>query len=110
LLKEREGVDTCFISLISLDLNQHTLKKLNTIQYQGDNIKIVINQADPTTFILTLDIDDELITRICKIVEKRIIEDVIEIDFYPECFYGNYAYMIDGVDQDIDVIVLDVSS
>jgi hypothetical protein len=92
LLKEKGEINS-FISLIFLDLHRHCLKKLHTIEYQGDNIQIVVNKADPTTFILTHRIADERSSRMCKIVDSAIIfKEVVEIDFSPECFYGKYVY------------------
>jgi hypothetical protein len=95
LLDER-GHENSFISLIFLDLHQLSLQKLHTIEFSFRNVKIVVNKADLTTFILThnIDDDDELYWRIGKIVDNAIIvEDMIKIDFTPEYFYDKCAYL-----------------
>jgi hypothetical protein len=92
LLAERED-NTCFISLIFLDFYEHTFQILHTVTYSSNYINIFVNKADPATFILRYPVDNDSSTRICKIVEKKIIiGDVIEIDFSLNCFYGKYIY------------------
>jgi hypothetical protein len=87
------GETNSFISLIFLDIYRGSVQKIHTIEYQGDNIQIVVNQTDPTTFLLIHHIEDERALRICKIVNNAIIiENMIETDFVPKCFYGNYVY------------------
>jgi hypothetical protein len=94
LLKERIHGNS-FISLIFLDLYQHTLKKLHTVEYPTTDIQIVINKADSITFIL----NDGDFMRICKIAEeKMIIGEMFEITFNPNCFYGKYLYRLEWND------------
>jgi hypothetical protein len=94
-LEERED-EKSFISLISLDIHQHILKKFHTIGYPIRNTKIVVNKTDPTTFIL----DSEESTRICKIVDKTIIIDErVDIGFHPRLFYGNFVYALKLLDE-----------
>jgi hypothetical protein len=96
LLKER-GDGSYFISLIFLDLHHQTLKKLHTVEYLSYYMNIFVNKADSTTFIL----NDELPTQICKIIDKTIvIGDLIEIDFYPQAFYGGNIYSLKLYDRD----------
>jgi hypothetical protein len=93
------GDETYFVSLISLDLNQHILKKLHTIEYPTDYIKICINRADSITFLLNDFNNAEL--QLYKIVDKEIIiKDVIDIDFFPECFYDKCVYNLGWLDED----------
>jgi hypothetical protein len=93
---EEEGETNSFISLISLDLSLGSLHKFHTVEYNANNIRILVNNADPTTFLLTHYINNERFSRMCKIVEKKIvISDITEIDFSPDCFYDKYAYGLD---------------
>jgi hypothetical protein len=109
LLKE-EGETSSFVSLVFLDLSLGSLHKFHTVEYPTIDIEIVVNKADPTTFILTHYINNEQSSRIFKIVEKKIIiEDVIEIDFSPDCFYDKYVYATEWIDdegEEIDVRIL----
>jgi hypothetical protein len=87
------------ISLIYLDLYQHTLKKLHTVEYLSRNIDVIVNKADPIIFLL----NDGYFTRICKIVEKTIIiGDRIESNFIPKCFYDKCVYRLRCYERDED--------
>jgi hypothetical protein len=115
LLKE-EGETNSFISLISLDLSRCSVQKLHTVEYPTIDIEILVNNADPTTFLLTHYINNERFSRMCKIVEKKIvISDITEVKFYPDCFYDKYAYGLDWYRDEedgeyIQVKILSVSS
>jgi hypothetical protein len=92
-LLEEEGETSSFVSLIFLDLYRGSVQKLHTVEYLSNYIHVVINKADSTTFILNNRINDELSSQICKIVNDTIIfNNVVDIEFYPECFYGKYVY------------------
>jgi hypothetical protein len=94
LMKEY-GDSHSFISLIHLDLSRGSLEKLYTIEYPTTNVKIIVNKANPTTFLLTRNIDNERVSRICKIAENTIINgDIVEITFTPNCFYGKCLYRL----------------
>jgi hypothetical protein len=112
LLKEH-GDGNSFISLIFLDLCERSLQKLYTVEYSSSDIDLLVNKADSTTFILD-DPNNQEESKICKIVDKTIIiGDVVEIDFYPDCFYDKSVYFLNWKDEneeDLDVIMLDVSS
>jgi hypothetical protein len=98
-LLNEEGDRNYSISLIFLDLYQHTLKKLHTVEYNTHDIEIIVNKADPTKFILS--VGSYLDVYICKIVENRIIiGDRIEIDVCMNCFYGDNVYALDSYDSD----------
>jgi hypothetical protein len=100
LLKEY-GENNSFISLISLDLHQHTLKKLHTFNSSSPWPYIFLNQTDSTTFLLTHYIDDEWSCQICKIVDNAIIiEKVIDLNFSPDCFYHKYVYGLKWLSKD----------
>jgi hypothetical protein len=97
LLKERsysyyfDGKRDYFISLFFLDLHQQTLKKIHTVKYHSNFIRIFVNEADPTTFILN-DYNRKS-SQICKIVKEKIVfGEIIEIDFYPTAFYDKRIY------------------
>jgi hypothetical protein len=90
-LLNEEGKGNSFISLISLDLHQRSLKKLHTIEYSSHYIDIAVDKADLTTFLLS----DGKSTQICKIVEKNlIIGNVVEIKCFPNYFYDKCAYWL----------------
>jgi hypothetical protein len=112
LLKEKDN--NYFISLVFLDLSQRSLQKIHTVKCPYDYIKIFINEADPTTFILSYDIDFEQFVQICKIVGKQIIfGNMIDTDFSPDYFYGNYAYFSKWFDErgrDLDVRISYISN
>jgi hypothetical protein len=102
LLKEI-GKTNAFISLILLDLSRRSLQKLHTIEYNTDDIEIVVNKADPTAFILNHYINDERFSQNCNVVEKTIIiGDLIEIEFYPECFCDKFVYGLNCYKSDED--------
>jgi hypothetical protein len=104
LLEERASKDS-FISLIFPNLCRGSLQKLQTVKYPSDWIKIIVNKADPTTFILNDLNNDEQSTRICKIVDKTIIiGDVVEIGFYPYCFYNKFVYGLNWYERDEDSV------
>jgi hypothetical protein len=92
LLKERK-LNNSFISLIFLDLTRGSLKKLHTLEYPY-SIDIVVNKADPTTFILDNHINyNESFYQVCKIVDNTIIiGDVVNIGLYPDWFYDKCVY------------------
>jgi hypothetical protein len=104
LLRERGNTDS-FLSLIFLDLDRHSLKKLQTIIYLGD-INIVVNEADPTTFILEYFIDvEEMASQVCKIAEKTIIVgDSVDIEFSPQAFYDKWIYGADWTNENHDFL------
>jgi hypothetical protein len=122
--EEDEYEETYFITLIFLDIHNHTLQKFDTDEYIESDIEILVNKANPTTFILNDINNDEISTEICKLVDGEIIiEDVIEIGFSPDCFYDKYLYGLEwyGDDRDYNVsslficlfntlIILDVSN
>jgi hypothetical protein len=89
LLSEKRETNW-FISLIFLDIHQHTLKKLSTIEHSSQYIQIVANKTDPTKFIW----EDDKSWKFGKIVNEKIVifEDATKIGFYPGCFYGNCFY------------------
>lgn len=90
LLEEEEDIYTLFISLVFLNLHDHTLKKLHTIECPSNRIQIIVNKADSTTFLLKGPNND---TRICKVVEKQIInEEIIEMNFRSHYFYDKFVY------------------
>jgi hypothetical protein len=100
LLREHGG-ENYFISLIFLDFCERNLQKLHTVECPMDYIYIMINKADPTTFLLYDYIASHQTTLICKIVDKTIIiGDILDIDFYPHCFYGKYIYLLGWNDED----------
>lgn len=93
LINEYDNNTTYFISLIFLDLQNHALKKLHTIEYHSSWIYIVVKQSDPTTFLLEDRNTRERTVRICKIVDSTIIiGDMIDIGFSPDCFYDRHIY------------------
>jgi hypothetical protein len=103
------GNGNYFISLIFLDIYRHTLRKLHTVEYPNIIIDIVVNEADPITFILNSRIIDECSTRICKIVDKTIIiGERIQIGFHPKCFYGKFVYALNWPNEDENDNGLDV--
>jgi hypothetical protein len=108
-LKEN-GRTNSFISLVFLDLSRCSLQKLHTVEYQSDNIEIVVNKADPTTFLLNDLNNEEQSLRMCKIVEKKIvIENVIKINFLLDCFYDRCVYGLKRRNEDrrfLDVRIL----
>jgi hypothetical protein len=92
LLKECGRDENSFISLIFLDRCRGSLQKIQTIEYPIGSIKIVINKADPTTFILS----NREFSQICKIVDKTIvIGEMFELSFNPNCFYGKCLYRLE---------------
>jgi hypothetical protein len=111
-LLEECATITHFISLIFLDFRHHTLKKLDTIEYQSNWIRIFVDKADPTTFLLNG--HNQRATRVCKIVDNTIvIGDLIEINFNPECFYDKCVYGLKWRDrhgEDLEVRILNVFS
>jgi hypothetical protein len=108
LLKEY-GETSSFVSLFFLDLYRGSVQKLHTVEYLSNYIHVVINKADPMTFILTHRINnEEQSSRICKIVNDTIIfNNVVDIEFYPECFYGKYVYATEWTDE---VRILELSN
>lgn len=79
--------------MICLDLCQLSLKKLNTVEYPSPFISILVNKADPTTFLLINYIGDSEFVQICKVFEKAMITgDVVNIGFYPDRFYDKCVY------------------
>jgi hypothetical protein len=100
LLEEGVVGGTFFLSLVYLDLQQHTLTKIHTIEYPFDAVDIFVNKADPNTFLAQYHFNDEWIMQIGEIVEKTIIiGDVINIDLFPRAlfpraFYGKYVYFL----------------
>jgi hypothetical protein len=105
---EEYGNQNSFISLIFLDISRHSLQKLHTIEYPAIVIQIIINKADPTTFILNYRNNGRWSKRIFKIVEETIIVgEIVEIQiemnpifFHDKCVYslkrihGNGEYRI----------------
>jgi hypothetical protein len=60
-----------------------------------------VNKTDPTTFVFRHEINNELTVQICKIAEKTIIiGDVINIDFFPNCYCGRNIYSLEWVQRD----------
>jgi hypothetical protein len=107
LLREYRETNS-FISLIFLDFHEHSLQKLHTIEYPSRWSKIVVNKADPMTFILTYPINNEQSSRMCKIVDNAIVvKDVVDIEFYPECFYDKFVYATEWTDE---VRILELSN
>jgi hypothetical protein len=89
-LKEKDD-ENSFISLVFLDLNQRSFQKLQTVKYPSYWIKILVNKADPTTFLL----NDKESWKICKIADKKIIfGEKIEIGFDLEWFYDKCVYSL----------------
>jgi hypothetical protein len=82
-----------FISLVSIDFYNATCKTIQTFEYTGSDLWFNVNKLDPTEFYLTLQIGDQLFTRICKLVGKSIVVgDSIEVPFvgrsyFEGCFY-----------------------
>jgi hypothetical protein len=95
LLGERRN-QTSFISLIFLDLHQPDLQKLHTVEYPSDHINMFVDTADSTTFLLNGLNDNDMLTRICKIVDNTIIiGNVAETNFFPDCFYHGCVYYLE---------------
>jgi hypothetical protein len=96
LLKEAE-VANFFISLVFLDFSRCYLQKLHTVERHSRFLpRIVVNKADPTTFMLNEMINGQLSPQICKIIDKTIvIEDVVESELIPDIFYDKYAYTLE---------------
>jgi hypothetical protein len=113
LLREG-GENNYFISLIFLDLHHHTLKKLHTVECSSDWPDIFVNQTDLTTIFLSHRIDGKESLQTCKIVDNAIIvKDVVEIDFFPKCFYENCVYGLMRFNRDsgfLKVRILNISS
>jgi hypothetical protein len=84
------------------------LKKFHTIEYPTIHIKIVVNKADPTMFILDYSIDNNWILQVCKIGKKTIlIGEKFELDFDPDWFYDKCVYTLNWYeDEDRDVRIL----
>jgi hypothetical protein len=112
LLKEI-GNGRSFITLVFLDLRRRTLKKFHTVEFDI-YLDILVNNADPTTFILEDLNEDKEFSRICKIVDNTIIiENMVEIDFFTESFYDKSVYGLKRRDenfQHINVRVLNIFS
>jgi hypothetical protein len=95
LLKE-SGIGNCLISLFSLDISRGSLQKLDTVEFLTTYIQIVVNKADPITFLLV----GRESTRICNIADKEIMfNEIVQIGFSPESFYGKYVYGLKRPDQ-----------
>jgi hypothetical protein len=93
-MKEK-GKTNFFISLIFLDLTHGNLKKLHTVEYSSDWLKIYVNKADPTAFLLTYSIADRnaVSSRICKVADNTIIiGEIVETDLHPDWFYDKCVY------------------
>jgi hypothetical protein len=103
------GDGNYFISLMFLDLCRCSLKKLDTAE-SDIHSNVIVNKADPTTFLLNDLNNEEQSLRMCKIVEKKIvIGDITEIDFYPGCFYDRCVYGLKGGNENrrfLDVRIL----
>jgi hypothetical protein len=92
-LMEERGNRNRFISLIFLDLFQHSLQKLHTVRHIVEIPKIILNKADPTTFILK-DFNWNSF-QICQIVDNEIIiGERTQIGFRAESFHGKYVYAL----------------
>jgi spore coat polysaccharide biosynthesis predicted glycosyltransferase SpsG len=111
LLEEYE-YGNYFISLVSLDLDKRSLKKFHTVECYGTNI--CKNEADPFTFLIrdNTGFPNEWFSRICKIVEKKIIfDDTAETNFYPDCFYDKHIYGLkwyyeEGEELDVSLLFI----
>jgi hypothetical protein len=100
LLKEYDN--NYFISLISLDIPRRSFQKLHTVEKPFNYFEIVVNKADPTTFLLNHDIRNRWSSRICKIVEKRIIiGEVVDFKFYSDYFYDKIVYFLKRRDEEL---------
>jgi hypothetical protein len=90
-----------FISLIFVDFHHFTLKKFHTIEYPSVVREVFVDKADLTVLILEDHNNNARSMRICKIVDKTIvIGDLVEIDFYPQAFYGGNIYGLKWCDRD----------
>jgi hypothetical protein len=84
------------------------LQKLHTVKYSTDDIQIIVDKANPTTFLL----NNEESKRICKTVDKKIIiGEIVEIDFHPACFYDKCVYFLkreneEGENLDVRMLYL----
>jgi hypothetical protein len=107
-LLEESGETDSFISLICLDVCQRSFRKLYTLEYLSDYIRIIVNNADPTIFILK-DLNNDAL-QICKTVNNTIIfGDVVKVKFCSKAFYDKFVYGLYWYDEDgeeLDVRIL----
>jgi hypothetical protein len=97
-----------FISLIFLDFCCPNLQKLHTVEYPAVDIKIVVDKADPATFLLKSYMSNA--SNIYKIVKKTIILDKeIEIEFYPDYFYDKSVYFLKRYDENLKDLEVRIS-
>jgi hypothetical protein len=99
LLSESDDFNS-FISLIFLNLPQRSLQKLQTIEYPCNSIRIVVDKADPTAFLLKYHTRDQWSLKICKIVDNTIIiGDVFQVGLYLDYFYDKCVYSLKDYDE-----------
>jgi hypothetical protein len=88
--------DTCFISLIFLDLYGRKLEKVTTIEYPSVDILIFVNKIEPTEFLVHWYNDDTV--QICKVEKISIIlGEMFDMNFWPQSLYDERIYSLDFV-------------
>jgi hypothetical protein len=84
-----------FVSLIYLDVYNAKWTKLQTVEYQCERLRIMVNKIDPAEFVIRLEINGEYSVRICKVIGKEfVVGNPIDIPFAYESYCDGRFYLI----------------